>query len=112
MTSAVGSANASRGLEVAVANLQEYCNGQFPSSFSIEILLVCDDELLFFVQNWRIDCWLGLTLHHRDGSCLQWQNVLKYCHRYAFMQGTRFYVMLRMFRWTKRLQCSTISCTP
>jgi hypothetical protein len=27
--SAVGNANASRGLEVAVANLQEYCNGQY-----------------------------------------------------------------------------------
>jgi len=73
-----------------------------PFSFSIEILLVCDDELLFFVQNWRIDCWLGLMLHHRDGSCLQWQNVLKYCHRYAFMQGTRFCVMLRRFCWTER----------
>ncbi|KAF8725448.1 hypothetical protein HU200_019970 [Digitaria exilis] len=31
VASAVGSANASRGLEVAVANLQEYCNGQFAS---------------------------------------------------------------------------------
>lgn len=89
MSSAVGSANASRGLEVAVANLQEYCNGQFASfQLSIEILLVGNDALLFFVQNWRIDYWLGLMLHHRDGSCLQWQNVLKYCHRYAFIQGT------------------------
>uniref|UniRef100_A0A0A9DT71 SEC10 n=1 Tax=Arundo donax TaxID=35708 RepID=A0A0A9DT71_ARUDO len=32
------------------------------------------------VMNWRIDCWLGLMLHHRDESCLQWENVLKYCH--------------------------------
>lgn len=31
VTAAVGSANASRGLEVAVANLQEYCNGLFSS---------------------------------------------------------------------------------
>jgi hypothetical protein len=31
VASAVGSANASRGLEVAVANLQEYCNGLFSS---------------------------------------------------------------------------------
>lgn len=27
VSSAVGAANASRGLEVAVANLQDYCNG-------------------------------------------------------------------------------------
>lgn len=27
--SAVGNATASRGLEVAVANLQDYCNGQY-----------------------------------------------------------------------------------
>lgn len=31
MPSAVGAANASRGLEVAVANLQDYCNGRFDS---------------------------------------------------------------------------------
>ena len=29
MPSTVGTANASRGLEVAVANLQDYCNGKF-----------------------------------------------------------------------------------
>lgn len=39
VTPAVGSANASRGLEVAVANLQEYCNGQFASFLlSIKVL--------------------------------------------------------------------------
>ena len=68
----------------------------FPFSLSIEILLVCGGELLSFVQNWRIDYWLGLMLHHRDESCLQWQNVLKYCHRYAFMQGTGYCIMLRL----------------
>jgi len=29
MSATVGAANASRGLEVAVANLQDYCNGKF-----------------------------------------------------------------------------------
>ncbi|RZS04659.1 hypothetical protein BHM03_00035010 [Ensete ventricosum] len=37
MPSAVGAANASRGLEVAVGNLQDYCNARFAVSVCIDI---------------------------------------------------------------------------
>jgi len=33
----VGNATASRGLEVAVANLQEYCNGQYFTKKHVQI---------------------------------------------------------------------------
>lgn len=44
MPSPVGAANASRGLEVAVANLRDYCNGGFwkhrlSCSFQVIMLL-------------------------------------------------------------------------
>lgn len=42
MSSVVGNATASRGLEVAVANLQDYCNG-------IVIFVNCFDYLKYFV---------------------------------------------------------------
>lgn len=76
-----------------------------PFNIFIEVLLLCGDELLFFffLQNWRIGYWLGLMLHHRDESCLQWQNVLKYCHRYAFMQGAHkkhLAHILQLSSWT------------
>jgi hypothetical protein len=50
-------------------------------SFNFAVLLVSVYDVMLSVQNWRIDCWLGLILHHRDENCLQWQNVLKYYHR-------------------------------
>jgi hypothetical protein len=69
----------------------------FPS-FSFSVLLISGYDVLFLVQNWRIDCWLDLMLRHRDENCLQWQNVLKYYHRCVLLyhdqmpdQRERFY---------------------
>lgn len=44
-SSATGTANASRGLEVAVANLQDYCNGRFPSLLFNELFLFHNQQV-------------------------------------------------------------------
>lgn len=36
------------------------------------------------MQNWRIDCWLGLMQHHRKENYRPWQNVLKFYLRWIF----------------------------
>lgn len=46
ISSAVGNATASRGLEVAVANLQEYCNGTKLATY----LSIYHFYLLYFVR--------------------------------------------------------------
>jgi hypothetical protein len=55
--SAVGNANASRGLEVAVANLQEYCNGQYftkntcTNNFPLKMKKYSPHEFFMFIQS-------------------------------------------------------------
>lgn len=89
MPTAVGAANASRGLEVAVANLQEYCNGKLERTWHFSVLLVASfllfiSHFAYLFQNWRTDCWLGLMLRHRDENYPLWRNVLKFWPRLEF----------------------------
>nr|GMC58497.1 hypothetical protein Iba_chr02aCG15840 [Ipomoea batatas] len=30
-------------------------------------------------MSWKTDCYPDLMQHHKGGSCLRWQNVLKFC---------------------------------
>lgn len=47
-----GNATASKGLEVAVTNLQEYCNGTFLFSFEVYVVIILFPLLKSDVYLW------------------------------------------------------------